>query len=397
MATEVARQRPIVVDADGHVCEPPDLWEKGLPAAMRERGPRIRWSDADGCQQVLVEDFVSIPRGLAGLCNAGTGNFNFGDDMRYEDGHRAGFDARERVKVLDAEGIDVAVVYCGLGQSLGGIRDPALAVACHQVWNDWIAEWVSAAPDRLVGTAVLPAQDPKAAAAEVHRVARMGLCAGVVRPNPVLGKPLWDRAFDPMYEALAEHGIPLGLHGAGLWDLEGTSKRMVDLMAPGTHHALILFFDQYMTLANLVYAGVLERHPDLKIAVLESGGGWIAHWMDRMDEFLAAYAWATAPLSLKPSEYFRRQCAISFDPGERSMSAMMRLAGRENVIWASDFPHSDARYPGVVDELREHTEDLSEPDKTALYGQNASRLYGIAAPGRVAGALSVEAARQGVV
>jgi predicted TIM-barrel fold metal-dependent hydrolase len=171
--------------------------------------------------------------------------------------------------------------------------------------------------------------------------------------------------------------MPLGLHGAGMWDMEGTSKRMVDLMAPGTHHALILFFDQYMTLSNLVYAGVLERHPELKVAVLECGGGWIAHWMDRMDEFLEAYSWATAPLSLKPSEYFRRQCVISFDPGERSMGAMMRLAGVDNVIWASDFPHSDAKYPGVVDELREHTADLTSDERRALFGGNALRLYGI--------------------
>lgn len=372
-----AATRPLVVDADGHVCEPQDLWERNLPPSMRERGPRVRYSEPDGCEQVLVEDVVSIPRGLPGLCNAGTGNLNFGDTSRYADGHRGGFEPRERLAVMDAEGIDVAVLYTGLGQCLGGIRDRELAVACHQVWNDWMADWVSVAPDRLVGTAVLPAQDPKAAAAEVARIAGMGLKAGVIRPNPVLGKPLWDPAFDPMYEALAAHGIPLGLHGAGMWDLEGACKRMVDLMAPGTQHALILFFDQYLTLSNLVYAGVLERHPGLKVAVLESGGGWIAHWMDRLDEFLSAYAWATAPLSLKPSEYFRRQCVISFDPGERSMGAMLELAGLENVIWASDFPHSDAKYPGVVDELREHTERLSPVEKEALYGGNALRLYGV--------------------
>jgi predicted TIM-barrel fold metal-dependent hydrolase len=199
----------------------------------------------------------------------------------------------------------------------------------------------------------------------------------VVRPNPVLGRPLWSHDFDPMYDALEEHGIPLGLHGAGLYDMEGTSKRMMDLMASGTHHAVILFFDQYMTLANLVYAGVLERHPALKVAVLECGGGWIAHWMDRMDEFLEAYSWAAAKLSLRPSEYFQRQCVISFDPGEHTMAAMARLAGADNLIWASDFPHSDAKYPGVVDELRGHTADMEPSEQAKLLGLNAARLYRI--------------------
>jgi uncharacterized protein len=370
--------RPIIVDADGHVCEPPDLWERNLPASMRARGLRVRWNDDLQTQQVLVEDGVGIPMGLAGLTNAGMhNNENFANAMRYEDGNPAGFDPCERVRVLDEEGIDVAVLYCGLGQALGGVQDPQLAVACHQVWNDWMAEWAAAAPDRLVGSAVIPAHDPAAAAAEVHRAAAMGLRAGVVRPNPVLGRPLWSHDFDPMYDALEEHGIPLGLHGAGLYDMEGTSKRMMDLMASGTHHAVILFFDQYMTLANLVYAGVLERHPALKVAVLECGGGWIAHWMDRMDEFLEAYSWAAAKLSLRPSEYFQRQCVISFDPGEHTMAAMARLAGADNLIWASDFPHSDAKYPGVVDELRGHTADMEPSEQAKLLGLNAARLYRI--------------------
>jgi len=375
------RSEHVVIDADGHVCEPVDLWERNLPAAMRERGPRVRL-DANGIQQVLVEDHVGIPTGLAGLGNAGMHkNQDFGNALRYpEDLHRGGRDALERVEVMDAEGIDMAVLYGGLAQSLGGFDDLELAVACHQVWNDWMAEWCSAAPDRLIGTAVLPLHDPEAAAREVERAHGLGLVAGVIRPNPVHGHPLWSPRFDPMYEALAGTGMPLGLHGAGLYDIEGVSKRMFDMMAMGTHHALILFIDQYLTLAGLVYGGVLERHPDLRVLVLECGGGWIAHWMDRFDEFLEAYDWALpAKLSLAPSEYFRRQCLISFDPGERTMGAMAELAGEDNLIWASDFPHSDAKYPGVVDELIESVENLTGTRQQKILGLNAARAYGIEA------------------
>jgi predicted TIM-barrel fold metal-dependent hydrolase len=148
-------------------------------------------------------------------------------------------------------------------------------------------------------------------------------------------------------------------------------------MAPGTHHAVILFFDQYMTLANLVYAGVLERHPGLRIAVLESGGGWIAHWMDRLDEFTESYGWQLLGLRSKPSEYFRRQGFVSFDPGEHTMAALGPLVGADTMIWASDFPHSDARYPGVVDELCEHTATMTREARAQLLGGNALRLYGV--------------------
>jgi predicted TIM-barrel fold metal-dependent hydrolase len=202
----------------------------------------------------------------------------------------------------------------------------------------------------------------------------------VIRPNPLYGTPLWHPHYDPMYEALAGTGMPLGLHGAGLFDVDGVSKRMIDLMAIGTHHALILFFDQYLTLSGLVYGGVFERHPDLRVLVLECGGGWIAHWMDRLDEFLDAYAWALpTPLSAKPSEIFRRHCAISFDPGERTMGAMAELAGEDNLIWASDFPHSDAKYPGVVDELLVSVATMGDARARKLIGANAARVYGISA------------------
>ena len=98
---------------------------------------------------------------------------------------------------------------------------------------------------------------------------------------------------------------------------------------------------------------MLERHPDLKVAVLECGGGWIAHWMDRLDEFLESYGWTAAPMSISPEEYFQRQCWISFDPGERTAGLLGPIVGADRFVWASDFPHSDAKYPGVVDELRE--------------------------------------------
>ena len=96
--------------------------------------------------------------------------------------------------------------------------------------------------------------------------------------------------------------------------------------------------------------------------MLECGGGWIGHWMDRLDEFLESYSWAVPPLSLKPSEYFQRQCVVSFDPGEHTAPMLHAFAGADTFIWASDFPHSDAKYPGVVDELTEYTEGM-EPQR----------------------------------
>jgi hypothetical protein len=366
-----------IVDGDGHVCEPPDLWQKRLPARLRERGIRLRWNAATGYDEATCEDWELTTRGLAGLGNAGGNNVELGRGIHYEDLHPAGFDPSERLRVMDEEEIDVAVLYPGLGFSLGAIRDPELAVASCQIYNDWLAEFCARDPLRLVGVAALPLQDPRAAAREVERAHALGLRGSFVRPNPHAGRPIHDEAFFPVWEALEATGLPLGFHPAGRGEFDGAARGLGPQMAPATHHALILFFDCYTTLANLVYAGVLERFPRLKVLILECGGGWIAHWMDRLDEFVSAYAWQLRHLSLRPSEYFLRQGWISFDPGEHTMAAMTRFIGDTRMIWASDFPHSDARYPGVVKELRENTLDMEPGARSRLFGANALELYGI--------------------
>ena len=368
----------LVVDADGHVCEPADLWTTRLPAALRERGIRLRWNADTGYDEAYVEDRLITDRGLVGLGNAGGSFADLGRGTHYQDINRAGFDPKERLRVLDSEGIDISVLYPGLALSLGAIQDRALAVASCRVYNDWMAEYCSANPDRLVGVAALPLQDPAAAASEAKRAVReLGLRGAFARPNAHNGVAWHDLAYTPVWEALEELDVPITFHPAGLWDMPGASQAMAHMMAPGTHHALILFFDDYLTLANLVYAGVLERHPKLRVAILECGGGWIAHWMDRLDEFTESYGWQLGHLKLKPSEYFLRQGFVSFDPGEHTMGALTKFIGTDTMIWASDFPHSDAKYPGVVDELREHTTDLTPDARAKLFGLNALRLYGI--------------------
>jgi predicted TIM-barrel fold metal-dependent hydrolase len=381
MNSSAKQNSEIVVDGDGHLCEPADLWTKRLPAHLRARGIRLRWNAETGFDEARVEDRLLTDRGLVGLGNAGESFEDLGRGRHYEDLNPAGSDPRRRLAVLDAEGIDAAVMYPGLGLSLGAIEDPELAVASCRVYNDWLAEFCAADPRRLVGVAALPLQDPPAAAAEARRaVTELGLRGAFARPNPHANRPLHDAVYTPVWEALEDLDVPMAFHPAGLWDMPGTSQSMAHLMAGGTHHALILFFDDYMTLANLVYAGVLERHPRLKIAILECGGGWIAHWMDRLDEFTESYGWQLRQLKLKPSEYFLRQCWVSFDPGERTMGALTRFIGTDNMIWASDFPHSDAKYPGVVAELRENTADMEPSARRKLFGANALRLYGIPAP-----------------
>jgi hypothetical protein len=136
---------------------------------------------------------------------------------------------------------------------------------------------------------------------------------------------------------------------------------MIDLMAMGTHHALILFFDQYLTLSGLVYGGVFERHPICacscsSAAAAGSRTGWTGSTSSSTPT--RGRCRRRSPRSRARSS--GATASISFDPGERTMGAMAELAGEDNLIWASDFPHSDAKYPGVVDELMESVAAMAE-------------------------------------
>src|SRR5262245_4600848 len=231
-----------VVDADGHVCEPPDLWEKELPARDRDRALRLRWNPETGYDEAWVEDWCITDRGLVGLGNAGTPFVALGKGRRYVDGNRAGFEPGRRVEVLDAEGIDVAVLYGGLALSLPAIHDAALAAAHCRIYNDWVAAFCHAAPRRLHAAAAIPLQDPDAAIAEARRARALGLCAAFTRPNALNPdrRPLQDLGHERLWSELEHLDMPLALHPAGLWDMPGASRAMASLMAPGTHHALIL-------------------------------------------------------------------------------------------------------------------------------------------------------------
>ena len=138
-------------------------------------------------------------------------------------------------------------------------------------------------------------------------------------------------------------------------------------------------FDMMNTLAFMVAGGVCERFPELELIFLEAGGGWLVAWLERLDHQQQTFPWDVPGLKLRPSEYFRRQCWISFDPDESllAFTANSPLCGADRIVWASDYPHADARFPGVTDELEEAIAPLRPDQRVAIAGENAAALYGL--------------------
>lgn len=129
--------------------------------------------------------------------------------------------------------------------------------------------------------------------------------------------------------------------------------------------------------AQLIAEGVFDRHPELRVVFLEAGGGWVPYWLGRLDHQVDSYAGYAPRMRLTPSEYFARQCWVSFEIDEATLAALTPFVGAERIVWGSDYPHADSTFPGAIDELRATIAPLPADEQERILSTNAARLYGL--------------------
>jgi predicted TIM-barrel fold metal-dependent hydrolase len=359
------------IDADGHVTEPPDLWENYIDPAFRDQAPHFV-TDPDGAERILVEDTVRLfPKGYAGPTCFGKPPVGL-----YCDGLQGGFDPHQRIPDMDADGVDAAFLYPSMAlQFISFVKDPDLAGAICRAYNRWLSDYCSAFPDRLFGVAMLPMQSNDMAIEEA-RFAReeLGMSAGFLRPNPSHGRTIYDPSYDPVWAVAQDLDLAIGLH-------EGTGAGVPSLAhdrfeSTAAKHVASHTFEMMAACAGLIMTGVCERFPRLRFAFLESGGGWIAPWLDRMDRHIRGPLDDTG-LPRLPSEYFQRQCWISFEPVEGSLKVLADYIGPDKILWATDYPHTDG-FPGAPDLIR--SIGMSAETTRRVLAEGAIRFYNMGDP-----------------
>lgn len=362
-----------VIDADGHVLEPREAWSHLDPSVR----PRIE-TDARGLDHVIVGDDDVFVAKLGQMGTPGT-DVSTGSTEPYplERARAGAFDPAARLVDMDAEGIDRAVLYPTIGLGFWGITDPAAAVAVARAYNDWLADYCAAGPGRLHGAAMVPFQSPGDAVHELRRAhEELGFVAAFVRPNPCLGRSIVDDAYEPFWAAAEELGVAVGVH-------EGFQLAIPPLGSDRTPrnvlvlHAVSHTFEQMFACAQLVAEGVLDRHPALRVVFLEAGGGWVPYWLARLDHQVDSYAGYAPRMHLTPSEYFARQCWVSFEIDEATLPALAPFVGTDRIVWGSDYPHADSTFPGALDELRSSIAPLAADDQARILSGNAAALYAL--------------------
>jgi len=373
-----------IVSADDHIdlqWLPRDLWEKRVPAEWRERAPRVL-DTPDGPHWVCDGDRWDAWGGRKGAAGAmGGRRLALERGGVLEPGVLRPTTTALRLADMDRDGVDATVMYGPIVPLL--IKDPGLRRACYRAYNEWLAEFCATAPARLVGAGLIPVDDPRAAAEEVRHLAALGLRTGMflaARAEPAL----WEEAWELLWTAAEESGLPIGFHlGGGLRTVVFSGPKAA---LPGNMGVRVACSTLQMDepLAAVIFSGALERHPGLRIVLAETGIGWLPYMLERMDDthekFLDAgdfwRAHGGLPLRMAPSAYFRRQVWATFQT-DRAGLRLLDVIGADRVMWASDYPHADSTWPDSQAVIARDFKDVPEAVRRQVLCDNARRLYGL--------------------
>jgi len=370
-----------IMDCDLHVIEMADVYEKYFQGPDRARRPKcLGWSPTN-FPHWDVEGRLIPPWALD---EAVIGPQKFLDapvEETYKPIRDKGYDARSTLAAMDAEGIDVTVIYRTFAHMVVSIDDldPAYATACCRAFNDWLADYCALDPARLRASAIVSLHDPEFAAAEAKRaVEEKGHAAVVLLPMPCGERYVHAPECDVLWAEIARLGVPLTFHGtSGGASRDYASNRYRGLPGFRTlNHASAFPMELMAALGAMTVGGVLERFAGLRVGFLEGNCGWLPWWLGRLDDQWNKYGGGEAvKLSARPSDYFLRQCFIATDADEDLLSQVIDRFGDDNIVVSVDYPHADGPFPDGVTEFLEQP-GVTRESKRKIIWDNCCRLYG---------------------
>lgn len=369
-----------LVSADSHIVEPPDMWQERIDRRFADRAPSIVKGEKT--------DYFVVDRAAPGAeiePGGGIGllatkrkyqdpeNCEFGHRGRWEDIPESSYDPGRRLSELDAEGIEAELLYPTLGLTMYDIGDKAFRDACFRAYNHWIADYCATAPARLFGIAMLPTDVIERDVTELERCAQAGLRGAMISIAQESGKSYGDPAFDPLWAAAADLGMPLSLHVAASETGFSVTGNMFADFSCG-------FGPTMYTVVAMIFAGVFDRHPGLKVLSVENDASWPLAVLERMDDrWTHDRKWARgAGLSSgrMPSQVFRDQVACTF-MRDRTAILSREIIGKSNIMWGSDFPHFDGAWPASAAILEKQFAGVPLEDQVMIGRQNAIDFYSL--------------------
>ena len=371
-----------VISSDNHVHEPPDLWISRASSKFKDRVPTlVREEDGDWW-------YCDNHRVIGTAAGSQTG-MRFEEPEKLvltrtqEDVRPGGYIPEEHVKDMDIDGVDVSIVYPTVGLLLYSVPDGNLLTEIFETYNDWLAEFCKPIPRRLKGIAMINVDDVSSAVKELERCAKMGLAGSMISVYPPEDRPYHLPEYDPLWSAAESLGMPLGLHIAtnrpSAGQEFGVGEERVRIRPSFLCNA-----DHWvrMSIGDMIFSGVFERHPGLQIGSVEMELSWIPHFLDRLDYTYTQRTQQALKGAIRfkndmlPSEFFHSNVFCGFQ--EDSLGIKMRdIIGVDNLLWGSDYPHVESTWPRTQQILNEILVDCTEEEKAKIAGGNAARVYNL--------------------
>jgi len=364
-----------VLDTDSHQMEPPNIWTDYIDTQYRDKAPRV--GDIGGGKQgMLVEDeAVTKQTGSYPMDSKEFHAASVKAMKRFKTTRDSGFSAEARIHDMDKEGVDAQVLYPTVGGQILGkpFKDTELLAAVCRAYNDWSLEYCGIAPDRLCMAAMLPIQDPVLAIEEAQRTAQKGASCFYVRPNPVQGRNLYHESYESLWTALEELNKPVCIHDSGSPYWPSFGERM-DTHTSG--HIIAHPFEAMVAMMSLIWYGVIENHPNLKIVHVEADAGWLPYWLQRMEQHWGFSGNAEHPaLKKRPTEYFKSNFIVACRGDEMTLPSVCQLVGDDYISFNTDYPHPDGTWPQGMANLEE--QPLPEASIRKIFWDNAAPLFGL--------------------
>ncbi len=356
------------ISADSHVFEPGDLWQRYTEQQYRPRAPRlVRRGDED----LIVADW-----GMESSPGMGASAGKKPEDVKlrgnYDTAIKGAWDPVSRIKDMRQDGVDAEVIYPTVGMSLYRCPDAGLMMALFRAYNDWLVDFCKTDARSFVGVAAVDIQDIPAAVAEVHRAAKLGLRGVMLPAVPRPDKPQWSdpKFYDPLWAAAVETGMPMSLH---TFAAPVSSVNVADWCVTYS----VATFQIQMAIAQMIFSGLFERFPKLKIISVENDVSWAPNLMERMDHVYHRHRhWAgTALKSGKlPSAFFKDHIYLTF-VRDIGAAPTRHIIGIKNIMWSSDYPHSDTSWPNSQQHIAKQFAGVPKDELRRIVCDNAAELY----------------------
>jgi predicted TIM-barrel fold metal-dependent hydrolase len=367
------------ISADSHVTEPPGCYVDRVSSKFKDRAPKIVRRD-NGFDAYCIEGLPTF--GVAGIASAGKDPAKITYEGKFEDLYRGGWDGKARLADQDRDGVAAEIVYPTVGMVLCAHIEYEYKRECMRAYNDWLQEFCADTGGRCFGIGQIAIRDVNEAIKDLEGLHARGF-KGVMLPGNCDNEADYhDPMYDPLWQAAVALDMPVSFHIATMKVQKNNPEHALlsmlnaDVRGPGINtpmHAIRALQD---IIGMFIFGRVFERNGGLKLVSVEADAGWIPHYLQKIDHLYQRHRhWRGYPsMEKKPSEYFRENVYSTFQDDQVAFESTGRLNPR-HLMWANDFPHSDATWPWSQELLARETANLGAQEKSWILRDNVNELY----------------------